>query len=184
MRLDASGRSGIPGNLWLVNVKRQGRLFHRSFFDNAYGGRDSAFTMAVAYRDALLRIFPPLTQLQQRVKIRSNNKSGMAGVSARYDDNRRRLKAWVATMDASGVTHQKYFSVKEHGEEKAKELAIAARKELLTLYRDNKFVTVNANATQAAESAFPALLNEGANQEGISPLSPMLRTTRMRTRPG
>ncbi len=164
-RVDDTNANGSPVRLWLVNVKRHGRLFHRNFYDAVYGDRESALRMAIAYRDALQRLFPPLTQLEQRTKKRVNNKSGVPGVMAKVDNGR--LKAWIATLEVDGVIHHKYFSVKVHGDEKAKELAIAARLELLAQQHPNRFVTVNAKATQEAEANFPQLLEPGNAAEGM-----------------
>ena len=158
-RVEYVNANGAPVRLWVVNVKRHGRLFARNFYDGVYGDRESALVMAIAYRDALQRLFPPLTQLEQRTKTRTNNKSGVPGVMAKFD--RGRLKAWIATIEVAGVIHHKYFSVREHGEEKAKELAIEARHILLTQEHPNRFVTVNAKATQDAEASFPQLLELG-----------------------
>ncbi len=155
-RVESTNANGSPVRLWLVNVKRHGRLFSRNFYDGVYGGRESALVMAIAYRNALQRLFPPLTQLEQRTKTRGNNKSGVPGVRARVDNGR--LKAWVATLEVAGVIHQKYFSVREYGEDRAKELAIEARLALLAQNHPNRFVTVSAKATQDAEASFPQLL--------------------------
>lgn len=166
-RIDTVGANGASVKLWLVNVKRQGRLFARNFPDSVYGGTDSAWQMAVAYRDALLHLFPPLTQMEQRTKIRVNNKSGIPGVMAKYRDGK--LTAWLATLEVSGVIHRGYFAVKEHGDAKAKELAIAARQEMLAQH-PNRFVTVNAQATQGAEADFPQLLDVKRNGDEALPI--------------
>ncbi len=168
-RVETSNAKGAPLRLWIVNVKRQGRLFSRNFYDGVYGDRESALVMAVAYRDALQRLFPPLTQLEQRTKTRVNNKSGVPGVMAKFDSGR--LKAWIATLEVSGVIHHKYFSVREYGEGKAKALAIAARQEMLAQQHPNHFVTVNTQATQDAEQHFPQLLEQGNGVQSKSALS-------------
>lgn len=160
IRVEFVTATGTPARLWNVSVKRHGRLFNRNFYDATYGGQEPARLMGLAYRDCLMQLFPPLTQLEQRTKVRANNKSGVSGVMAKYD--RGRLKAWQATIEVSGVVHQKYFSVREFGEEKAKELAIKARQAFLAQCPLNRFVTVNADATQHAESTFAELLNMDA----------------------
>ena len=174
-RVDDINAHGSAVRLWIVNVKRHGRLFNRNFYDAVYGDRESALLMAIAYRDALQRLFPPLTQLEQRTKKRANNKSGVPGVMAKLDQGR--LRSWVATLEINGVTHQKHFSVKEHGDDKAKQLAIAKRMEFLAQQHPNRFVTVNAKATQEAEAAFPQLLEPGNETDGaqkplLSPPAP------------
>lgn len=165
IRVESFTPRGAPANLWLASVKRQGKLFSRNFHDGMYGGTESARAMAVAYRDALLRLFPPCTQLDLRVRTRANNKSGVAGVMAKREKGR--LKGWLATLEVSGVIHRRYFSVKEFGDEEAKALAISARQELLTFVapQGNSFALVSADATQYAQATFPELLQSG--QQGI-----------------
>lgn len=62
--------------------------------------------MVIAYHDALQRLFPPLTQLEQRTKKRANNKSGVPGVMAKVDNGR--LKAWITTLEVDGVIRYRF----------------------------------------------------------------------------
>ncbi|QIL80765.1 AP2 domain-containing protein [Diaphorobacter sp. HDW4A] len=164
-RVNGANPSGTPVHLWVVNVKRYRKLYVRNFADSVYGGKEAAWQMAVAYRDALLRLFPPYTLLEQQTQPRANNKSGIAGVSARHIKGKR--TAWIATLEASGVTYNCYFSIKEHGEEKAKALAIAARQELLAQH-PNRFVTTNAGATQMAQALFQPMLQGPHDSNGMA----------------
>lgn len=155
VRVDTANANGGTARLWMVYIKRHRKSFVRHFPDGVYGGRASALAMAMAYREALQRLFPPLTMLEHRTKPRSNNKSGIPGVRPRYEKGR--LKDWAAFCAGDGQTHQRYFSVKAHGDDGAKALAIATRMEWIA-QQSNRFVTVNAQATQVAESRFPQLL--------------------------
>ena len=153
-RIDELYASAANAPRWAVNVKRQGVSFARVFSDNTYGGKQSAHLMAQAYRDALMRLVPPYTRRDLGAKRRANNKSGIPGVSMHLSKGK--IKAWRATLSVCGETHTRYFSIREHGD-RAKELAIAARQELLAQY-PSQFATFNAGATQIAEAAFPGLL--------------------------
>lgn len=159
LRVDVTRPTGTPAHLWVVSVTRHGRVYNRNFNDAVYGNKESAWLMAVAYRDALLRLFPPYTRLERCTQVDSRNTSGVAGVFARY--YKEHIKGWTAMLRSDGVEHRRYFSVKEYGEEKAKALAIAARQELLAHKHLNGFVTINASATQKAEATFERLLQQG-----------------------
>ena len=140
---------------WVVNIKRHGQLFARNFQDGTYGGKQAAWLMAEAYRDALIRLVPPYTRRELKAMTRVSNKSGTTGVSALV--RKGRIQAWRANLSVSGVTHSRYFSVKEHGDQ-AKALAIAARQELVDAHPD-KFATFHEGATQIAETVFSHLLD-------------------------
>ncbi len=129
VRVDMLNASGNPVLYWLVSIKRQGKEIHRQFFDGVYGSEQAAWAMAVAYRDAVLRIFPPKTLSAQNSKPRANNTSGTPGVRASVKQGKE--VAWVATMDTMTQRHRKYFAIRDYGNERAKELAIAARKQML-----------------------------------------------------
>ena len=159
-RIDGFHAKEADAPRWAVIVKRQGVSFARVFSDSMYGGKQSAHLMAQAYRDALMCLVPPYTRRDLSAKRRANNKSGIPGVSTILAKGK--IKAWRATLGVCGETHSKYFSIREHGD-KAKELAIAARQELLAQY-PSQFATFNAGATQIAESAFPGLLQPCADR--------------------
>ena len=87
---------------WSASIKRHRRTYARHFADSLYGGQESAWLRAVAYRDAVMRLFPPHTQLTQRTMLRSNNTSGIAGVSAKRINGR--LIAWTATLSTASLS--------------------------------------------------------------------------------
>lgn len=157
VRVDTVNARGIPVHLWTTSIKRQSLDIQRHFYDGVYGDKQAALLMAEAYRDAALRLFPPRTQRQQSVKLRSTNTSGMAGVKAVRKNGR--LVAWLAFL---GIGKQKplrrYFSIKDHGEARAKELAVIARQEMLQEYPDS-FATVHPHATENANQHFPHLVD-------------------------
>lgn len=58
LRVDVTRPTGTPAHLWVVSVTRHGRVYNRNFTMQCRN-KESAWLMAVAYRDALLRLFLP-----------------------------------------------------------------------------------------------------------------------------
>jgi len=164
MRSEKISREGKPIGLWFVNIKRQSKDIQRNFYDQTLGGREIALTMAIAWRDAVLRLIPPVTKRQAQISLRSTNTSGVSGVSPV------RLKGqpqgWRATLQTPERSYIKTFSFKTYGAH-AKELAIAERKRLLEQYGDDAFVTLNKQATQEATQQFGHLLH--SSQPTVAP---------------
>jgi len=102
--------------------------------------------MAIAWRDAAMRLVPPVTKQQFRNRLRSSNTSGVPGVSSKY--NQGQLVAWRASLQTPERSHFKSFSTKIYGEERAKELAIAARQHLLDRYGSDSFINLNEKSRQ------------------------------------
>ncbi len=170
VRVITAAPSGRPVHYWLVSLKRQGKEIIRQFFDIAYGGEEYARLMAFAYRDAAMRLFPPWTLRELNDKPRRNNKSGIPGVYPRVKSGIR--VGWLATLDTLTERHRKYFTIREHGDERAKELATAAREEMLTKYA-NRFATWNAEATASAQQLFGDLLLNPAEAQQDSEQDPL-----------
>ncbi|WP_234934189.1 AP2 domain-containing protein [Agrobacterium vitis] len=61
---------------WMVNLSRGGKSIHMTFSDSTYGGKDQALEIAQAYRDAVLRVVPPLTNNDMRMLVRKNRSEG------------------------------------------------------------------------------------------------------------
>lgn len=155
-RIEKIDADGYPNRLWLFAVTRQGRGIKRNFHDGIYGGEASALLMAQSYRDAVLRLFPPLTQFQLSSKPRSTNTSGTPGVHAIRRGGR--LVRWRAMLEVQGRIWRKSFSIRDYGEEQAKALAIAERMRMLE-NEANGFATVHPHATGQANEQFADLLN-------------------------
>lgn len=116
---------------WAVSIRRQGRTFQRTFSVARYGSPEQAKAAALAYRDEVLRMFPPMSRREFGTIVRSNNTSGVPGVSRRIKDG---VAYWSAMVyHAGGRTKVRSFSVKEWGEDIAKAKAIATR---LSMLRD------------------------------------------------
>lgn len=98
---------------WVVNFSRDGERFHRRFYEPMYGGSRNARKAAVAWRDEKLTQTKALSVLEFCQKTRSNNWSGVPGVtfltSARQPDG-----IWQAGLKlAGGKRVRKSFSVRE-----------------------------------------------------------------------
>jgi hypothetical protein len=110
---------------WLVEVWQEGRRIRRYFSDLRLGGRRRAhaaarqFALGVGDRSEFL-------PLLRRLKPRKNSRSGIPGVS-RYE-GQGRGPFWLAYWDENGRKIQRKFSVSIHGEERARALAIKARR--------------------------------------------------------
>ncbi|TCR02202.1 hypothetical protein EDF70_104485 [Neorhizobium sp. JUb45] len=112
------------GGGWTVALRRRAKKIVRLFKDSIYGSSDAAYAQARAYRDAIITALPPPTNLEQAVKIRKNNKSGISGV--------RRVETeegdvWQATLMTNEGQKRESFSVGRLGEETAKSMAIGQR---------------------------------------------------------
>lgn len=165
VRVDTVNAKGIPVHLWTTSIKRQGVDIVRHFYDGVYGDKQSALVVAKAYRDAVMRLFPPRTQREQSVRLRSSNTSGIAGVRAVHKGGK--LVAWLATLSIGQQKPlRRYFAVKNFGAERAKELAIAARQELLREFPD-RFATVHPRATATANEYFGHLIDPRQRVEHI-----------------
>ncbi|WP_107130369.1 AP2/ERF family transcription factor [Paracidovorax avenae] len=114
---------------WLVRLRRDGRrVGTRYFYHHHYDSPEAALAAARAYRNALLEMYPPLDSREHRRRLSQLNTSGVAGVSR----DRGRTGYWIAsTKLPDGVVLLKRFSVKKHGENAAKELAIRERERQL-----------------------------------------------------
>ncbi len=112
------------GGGWTVALRRRGKKIVRLFKDSIYGSSDTAYAQARAYRDAIITALPPPTNLEQAVKIRKHNKSGISGV--------RRVETeegdvWQATPMTNEGQKKESFSIGWYGEEAAKSMAITQR---------------------------------------------------------
>jgi hypothetical protein len=125
-----------------VSLSRRGRRYVKNFADKKCGGKGKALTCARQYRDELIRAIPPLSRQEFCSILRSNNKSGTSGV-CRYgkpftlkDGTVKKNWYWEATWPGeNGHQANRVFSVNDHGDERARELAIEARQAALQRIR-------------------------------------------------
>lgn len=111
---------------WIVRLRRDGqRIGVRYFYDHHYPTPEAALQAARHYRDALLLLYPPLSSRAFRQRLNKRNTSGVSGVN--FDPGRNSGYWMASTRLSDGTLLAKRFSVKLHGQEGAKQLAIAER---------------------------------------------------------
>ena len=177
-RIEKISTRGLQLRFWLATLSRQQKVIARQFHDGVYGGEQAALLMARSYRDALLRLIPPQTQLQVNAKPRSTNTSGTPGVHGIRRHGK--LVAWSARLEMNGQKWLKSFSIAHHGEESAKALAIAARMQMLR-NPDDRFATSHPHASNIANEQFGDLLDGviGAPLQTAAPIDPMTMQKRL-----
>ncbi len=105
-------------NGWQVRLMRN-KIKHSKFFSiKRFGDIDSALKAAIAYRDSLLSLAPPSGQ-------GAVDLSPDAGLRLEINGS---YKAWAASwVDETGRRRARRFSVRKHGNLKAKQMARKAR---------------------------------------------------------
>jgi len=144
--------NGRSSPFWQAFVGRQGKEIIRNFYDVTYGGSREARIQAVAYRNEVIKIFSPLTTLMASRKLRSNNKSGVSGVTG--VKRKGEIVAWQANLEHNGKTRTKKFSVRRYGFDGAKQAAISQR-ELWVSELENTYRLYDAYASITVEKYFP-----------------------------
>lgn len=125
-------------NAWLVHLTRGGKTIQMTFSDVTYGGKKQALEVAQAYRDAVLRVVPPLTNQDMRMLVRKNRSEGSSvpGVYYKAPDEKHKSAIWIARIEltvedhgatASGRRKRKSmtrtFNVNKYGYEEARRMA-------------------------------------------------------------
>jgi hypothetical protein len=118
---------------FFVRLARRGRTHSAFFSDKRHGGRKQALAAAQAHRDKLAaKLGRPvrLARRQWAEIVRRKGRSGIHGVQRIVD---RRVKPWRKYWKATWspepyVVARKQFSIRKHGEAKARRLAIQARR--------------------------------------------------------
>jgi hypothetical protein len=116
---------------WEVRLVRDGKKYLKQFFFRAYGDRDKALAHAQAWRDELVRAHPPQSRRDRASKLRSNNTSGIPGVSVQCDREGRPVLWLASTYIGPGQILRKAFSIGRWGAQ-AQALAIAERESQLS----------------------------------------------------
>ena len=106
---------------WRVHIERHCREIKRNFPVETYGCRKLALSEAKAYRNAVMNLFPAVTNYEFAKTQPARGRSGIRGVY-RYES--RRTPFWVAALGPKRVS----FNINTNGERRAKALAIKARK--------------------------------------------------------
>lgn len=117
---------------WAVNFSRRGERHYRRFYEPKYDGSDKALAAAIVWRDQQLATTQVLTLVEFCQKTRSSNTSGVPGVH--FSVSKRQPKGlWQAKLKLGGGKYiSKSFSVLLYGNDRAYELAVAARSDMLT----------------------------------------------------
>ncbi len=116
---------------WVVNFRRRGQRYSQRFYEPKHGGSDAAKRAAIAWRDEQLAQAQILSMVEFCCQQRSNNTSGMPGVHF-VKAARQPQGAWQAKLKLGGKSRTKSFSVRTHGWQRAYEMALAAREQMLT----------------------------------------------------
>lgn len=129
-----------------VGVRRNGKFFQKRFYESRCGGQRATLQLAQAWRDTIIAAHPAMSLAKFSTILRSNNTSGVAGVS--YTKRTIRSKdgsvhdspAWVARIPlSSGKIRTFTFMVRKYGEEGAKQRAIDARQQGLAVFEKTAF---------------------------------------------
>jgi hypothetical protein len=124
VHLPPSGRAAHPRSGFRATARLPGGSVERLFLDTKEGGETKARAAAVAWRRAQLTGAGLPDPERRRVVLKSRSESGIVGVHQRADRG-----VWVATYETEmGKRLARGFSVRQHGPEKAKTLAIAQRR--------------------------------------------------------
>lgn len=119
---------------FFVRLARRGKTHSAFFADKKHGGREPALAAAQAHYAKLRKKLGMPRQQSRRLwaeTVRRRGKSGIIGVRRivlRVPGQRLR-KYWLAAWSPElGVVRKQQFSIRKHGEEKAKQLALRARR--------------------------------------------------------
>jgi hypothetical protein len=115
---------------WQVKLERSRQRFGKTFSFARLGGVQEALAQAQAWRDDVVRRHPPVMRQQRANKLRSNNKTGIVGVTCVLGPDGRPLQWSAHTYIGLGKLLQKTFSVYRYGDD-AQKLAIAERQKQL-----------------------------------------------------
>lgn len=116
---------------WRVILSRRGQRFLKDFAFSRYGGETAALACAQAYRDEVVRSHLPPERRELAQKLRMSNRSGVAGVTYRFN-TKGEIASWHAiTRVSADCLLTKCFSVSRYGAAQAELLAIAERQKQL-----------------------------------------------------
>jgi hypothetical protein len=115
---------------WFVRVTRKGKTYSSFFTDKKHGGKTKALKAAREGLKKLRAKYPPMSRKEFAKVQRRKTKSGIVGVTRLTKNVKgKNYHFWQATWSPTpGVIEKKVFSISKYGAEKAKKMAIAARK--------------------------------------------------------
>ena len=116
---------------YYVRLTRNGKTQYKFFPDKSSGGKRAARRAAKEYEAELLEKAALLKKKPRKPSVR--NTSGKVGISrTSYGNGAQTSEYWQAAwVDKKGKRMSAKFSVKKYGEEKAKRLAMKARRQAM-----------------------------------------------------
>jgi hypothetical protein len=132
-RIETTNKDGKTYGGWEVRMQRQGIRFEKFFSDLVHGGKRAALQAAKEHRDDLESYYPKSTVKQLAKQTSVRNRSGVVGVRLHKQKDRRgdfeyQYWYWVAQWtDGNGRRKTRSFSIHQHGDDEAYEMAVEAR---------------------------------------------------------
>ena len=136
---------------WRVTIQRQSRMYRRDFSDGPHGGFEQALRAAIQYRDYVIAHHPSWPCRTIAI-LKKNNRSGISGLTRvdrweRSKGRRYRRVFWeVQWPIGNGRAKHRKFSVLKYGEDRALQMALAARETALQSLSEQTFSPFNAGA--------------------------------------
>lgn len=120
------------GRGWRVVCVMLGRRYSRYFADSHYGSRARSCKVAADYAAHWNRLCEELSALRRRFVVPCVSRTGLVGVT-RYERRTGGAPCWIAywTDPTTGRRVSRQFSVDLHGEDGAREQAIACREQAM-----------------------------------------------------
>jgi len=129
---------------FIVSVCRRGRTYTRRFAFSKYGGMNATLKAAILWRNVLLGEKPVLTLREFHSRVRSNNTSGVPGVTF-HTSPKQPLGSWQAKIALrDGRRFFRQFSVRKFGYNEAYARAVQARSEFLCHVPEQAYVIAPA----------------------------------------
>ena len=125
---------------FIVSVRRRGRTYTRRFASSKHGSSVAALEAAIAWRNACLAETPVFTLREFHARVRSNNTSGIPGVTF-LRPSKQPAGLWQAKISLGGGRRLcRQFSVRKFGPAEAFTRAVAARSEFLAAVPQKPYV--------------------------------------------
>lgn len=144
--------SAVRTEYWRVTLWREGKRRQKTFSFLKLGGREAAYAAAIAWRDDELNKKPAMTIKAFATLRRSNNISGVPGVTFLRSPSQP-AGFWQAGLTLKdGTRRRKSFGVATLGHHEAYRRAVQARLEMVAAAQDRPFVR-NPYAQIVAQAA-------------------------------
>jgi hypothetical protein len=119
---------------FFVRLQREGKIYSAFFTDLKYGGKAAALAAAQRFHHQSVAIFGPPARFNRQWWAEVVRRKGRSGIHGVLRVINRQSKPWRKYWQASWshapyIVRRKMFSIRKFGEERAKQLAIRARRE-------------------------------------------------------